>query len=138
MTTWLIDTPLLNAIASPKAMSVCKWLEDNDASVFLSAASLVELAAAIAKTPQVQAQRRASMQAWLEGLASRYADRIHPFDSQIAMRAGEILPNLQVGHLRHRFHDAILIATAQIHGHGLLTRRESIFGPWASVPIATP
>ena len=138
MTTWLIDPALFKALASTRAMSIRNWLETNHASVFLSAASLVDIAAAIAKTPATQVQRREAMRAWLDGLASRYADRIHPVDPQIAMRAGEILPNLQVGHMRHRFHDAVLLATAQIHGHGLLTRRDSIFGPWTNVPIATP
>lgn len=137
MTTWLIDTALFKVIASTKPMSVRDWLEGNDASVFLSSASLVEIAAAIAKAPAAQTQRREAMWVWLDGLASRYADRIHPVDPQIAIRAGEIMPNLQFGHIRHRFHDAVLLATAQIHGHGLLTRRDSIFGPWTKVPIAT-
>ena len=138
MTTWLIDTALLKVVASTKAMSARNWLVANDASVFLSAASLVEIAAAIAKAPVAQNQRREAMRTWLDGLASRYADRIHPIDPQIAMRAGEIMPNLQVGHIRYRFHDAVLLATAQTHGHGLLTRRDSIFGPWTKVPIAMP
>jgi hypothetical protein len=43
---------------------------------------------------------------------------------------------LQNGLPRHRFHDAVLVATAQAHGHGLLTRRDTIFGPWTNVPIA--
>jgi hypothetical protein len=29
-----------------------------------------------------------------------------------------------------------LIATAQIHGHGLITRREEVFGPWTQTPVA--
>jgi len=138
MTTWLIDTALLNVVASTKATSVRNWLESNDASAFLSAASLVEIAAAIAKAPAAQFARRDAMRAWVDGLASQYADRIHPVDPQIALRAGEIMPNLQVGHVRRRFHDALLLATAEIHGHGLLTRRDSIFGPWMKIPIATP
>jgi predicted nucleic acid-binding protein len=138
MTSWLIDIPLFKVIASAKPMSVRNWLESNDASVFLAAASLVEIAAAIAKGPVAQTQRREAMGAWLEGLASQYADRIYPVDLQIAMRAGEIMPHLQIGHMRYRFHDALLLATAQLHGHGLLTRRDSIFGPWTNVPIATP
>jgi hypothetical protein len=51
-------------------------------------------------------------------------------------RAGALLPRLQNGLPRHRFHDAVLVATAQAHGHGLLTRRDTIFGPWTNVPIA--
>ena len=138
MTTWLIDTALFKAFGSTKATPVRNWLDAHGASVFLSAASLVEIAAAITKMPPSQMQRQEALQAWLDGLATRYAGRIHPIDPQIALRAGALMANLQIGYVRHRFHDAVLVATAQIHGHGLVTRRDAIFGPWAEVPMATP
>jgi hypothetical protein len=74
---------------------------------------------------------------WLDEFVARYSDRIHEVDSEIAMRAGTILPSMHSGFPRHRFHDAILVATAQLRGHGLLTRRDGIFGVWTKVPIAT-
>jgi hypothetical protein len=37
------------------------------------------------------------------------------------------------GPARHHFHDALLVATAQILGHGVLTRRDGVFGPWIKV-----
>lgn len=134
MTTWLIDTALFKALAPGGATSVGDWLKTNQASVFLSAASLVELSAAIARTPESQNQRRQAMRAWLDGLATAYADRIHPVDSHTAVRAGALMANL-TSPLRHRFHDATLVATAQIHGHGLLTKREPIFGPWTKLLV---
>lgn len=135
MTTWLIDTALFKALAPGGATSVRDWLKTNEASIFLSAASLVELSAAIARTPESQNQRRKAMRAWLDGLVMKYADRIHPVDLQIAVRAGALMSNLTAGPPRHRFHDATLVATAQIHGHGLLTKREAIFGSWTKLPI---
>jgi hypothetical protein len=39
---------------------------------------------------------------------------------------------------RHRFHDAVLAATAQIHGHSLLTNRVTIFGTWTHVKVESP
>ena len=38
----------------------------------------------------------------------RPCDRIHLVDVNLAVRAGRLLPYCQVGHGRHRFHDAIL------------------------------
>jgi predicted nucleic acid-binding protein len=137
VTTWLIDTALFKFLASSKAKSLHEWPEANDASVFLSSASIVEIAAAIAKTSRTQSQRGNALRTWLDGITSHFADRIHPVDPETAMRAGALMPSLQSGLPRHRFHDAILAATAQIHGHGLLTRRDAIFGPWTKVPIAT-
>jgi predicted nucleic acid-binding protein len=106
--------------------------------VYLSAASLVELQGAIARLPAGHAQRATALRQWLDGIVSEFADRIHPIDNEIALRAGGLLPHFQVGHPRHRFHDALLVATAQVHGHGLLTRRDAVFGPWTKVKIASP
>ena len=136
MTTWLIDTALLKTLASPKAASLRQWCEANNASLFLSAASLTEIAAGIGKKPASHARRADALREWLGGLTSQFADRIHPTDTEISVRAGALLPRLTNGHPRYRFHDAILVATAQAHGHGLLTRRDAIFGPWTNVSIA--
>jgi toxin FitB len=136
MSTWLMDSALFKMLATPKAKPLLQWCEANDPSLYLSAASLTEVALGISKLPVSQPQRAITQRNWLNEIITLFADRIHPVDAAIATRAGEILPYLTSGHPRHRFHDALLVATAQIHGHGLTTRRDGIFGPWAGVPIA--
>ena len=136
MNTWLIDTALFKVLASSRATPVLKWCEVNDASLFLSTASLTELMLAIAKIPRGQAQRREELRKWLDGLTSRFPDRVHAVDAEISMRAGAILPLVAAAYPPHRRHDAILVATAQVHGHGLLTRRDGVFGKWTQTPIA--
>ena len=138
MTTWLMDTALFKMPATPNAASLQKWFDANDASLFLSAASLVEINAGIARLSWKASARGAALKTWFDRFAMQYGDRIHPIDPEIAKRAGALLPSMQNGLPRHRFHDALLVATAQIHGHGLLTRRDAIFGPWTKVPIAAP
>jgi toxin FitB len=137
MSTWLMDTALFKMLATPKAKPLLQWCEANDASLYISAASLTEIALGINKLPRSQSQRADAEHSWLNEIITRFADRIHPVDAAIATRAGESLPHLTIGHQRHRFHDALLVATAQIHGHGLITRRDGIFGPWTKVQIAT-
>jgi hypothetical protein len=51
-------------------------------------------------------------------------------------RGSGLLPYRQIGPARHRFHDAVLAATAQVHGHGLLTKREPVFGAGTQVKVA--
>jgi toxin FitB len=135
MSTFLIDTPLLKLLASPRAAPVQQWCEANDASLFLSSVSLTEIAGSIDKMPSSQSQRVLALRLWLNGIAESFADRIHPVDPAIAMRAGAFLPRLKSNNTRHPLHDAILVATAQHHGHRLLTRREATFGPWTQTPI---
>ena len=137
MSTWLMDTPLFKMLATPRAKPLLEWCEVNDASLYISAASLTEIALGINKLPGSQSQRASAQRNWLDEIAERFADRIHPVDTAIAIRAGGVLPKLTHGHPRHRLHDAFLVATAQIHGHGLVTRRDGIFGRWTHIPIET-
>lgn len=124
-------------LATPKAKPLLEWFEANKASLFISAASLTEVARGINKLPGSQLQRANAQRKWLNEILTRFADRIHPVDAAIVIRAGGVLSSLTNGQPRHRFHDALLVATAQIHGHGLVTRRDGIFGFWTKLPIAT-
>jgi predicted nucleic acid-binding protein len=137
MNTWLMDTPLLKMLATAKAKPLLDWCEANDASLFISAASLAHVAQAISKLPASQSQGAKALRSWLDKINARSTDRIHPVDAEIAMRAGVLLPCRTTGLQIHHFHDALLVATAQRHGHGLVTGRGGIFVPWAQVEIAT-
>jgi predicted nucleic acid-binding protein len=136
MSTWLLDTPLFNMLATPKAKPLLEWCEANDASLFISAVSLTHIAQAISKLPGSQSQRAHAQRNWFDEIITGFADRIHPVDAKIATQAGALLPSFTTGYLQHRFHDALLVATARVHGNGLVTRREGIFGPWTQTPIA--
>jgi predicted nucleic acid-binding protein len=137
MSTWLLDTPLFNMLATPKAKPLHEWCEANKPSLFISAESLTEISAAIGKMSANRWQRGDALRIWFDEITKHFEDRIHPVDAAIAIRAGGVLPNLTNAHPRHRFHDALLVATAQHHGHGLVTRRDGIFGPWTQTPITT-
>jgi hypothetical protein len=45
------------------------------------------------------------------------------------------MPLRKEGPPQHRLHDLLLVATAQIHGHGLLTKRDAVFGPWTEIEV---
>jgi predicted nucleic acid-binding protein len=136
MSTWLMDTPLLKMLRPEKAKPLLGWCESNDASLFISAASLAHVAGDTDKLPTSQSRGAESLRSWLHSVIDRFGDRIHPVDAAIAMRAGSLLPYRTVGLPIHHFHDVLLVATAQRHGHGLVTRRDTVFGPWTDVKIA--
>jgi predicted nucleic acid-binding protein len=136
MSTWLMDTPLLKMLTPEKAKPLLDWCEANDASLFISAASLAHVAQGIHKLPTSQSQGAKALRNWLDRTIERFGDRIHPVDAAIAMRAGSLLACRTVGLPIHHFHDVLLVATAQRHGHGLVTRRDTVFGRWTDVKIA--
>ena len=139
MRTWLIDTALFATLgpASPQKSGLRYWLDTHREPVFLSAASLVEIEAAIGRVPASQPARISALRNWLDGLLSAFGDRIHPVDAAVAVRAGRLLPDCHIGLPRYRFHDVVLVATAQTHGHSLLTRRDAVFGAWTNIPVAS-
>ena len=137
--TWLIDTPLFATLApaSSQKSGLRHWLDTHSEPVFLSTASLVEIEAAIERVPASQPARISALRDWLDGLISTFSDRIHLVDASVAVRAGRLLPHCHTGLPRYRFHDVVLVATAQTHGHSLLTKREGVFGAWAKVALAS-
>jgi toxin FitB len=88
--TWLIDTALFATLApaSSQKSGLRHWLETHREPVFLSAASVVEIEAAIGRVPASQQARLRALRDWLEGLVSAFSDRIHPLDVTVAVRAG--------------------------------------------------
>jgi predicted nucleic acid-binding protein len=135
MTTWLIDTQLLKMLASPTPTALRKWCEANRPCLFLSVASLAEITASLSKPMASHSPRTKALRERLDRISVGFADRIHSIDAAIALRVGELTPLLANSHPRHRLHDAILVATAEAHGHGLVTRRDGIFRPWTQTPI---
>ena len=140
MNTWLIDTALFKSLGpgASKRSTLRGWIEAHEDPVFLSAASLVELEAAIRRIRAGQRERADSLQRWIDGLVTTFADRIHSVDAEVALRAGRLMSSCQAGYPRHRFHDVVLVATAQVYGHGLLTKRDGVFGAWTGIKVASP
>ena len=118
MSGWLLDTLLFKHLApgeGGRKPSFREWVSANADSLFLSVISVVEIKARIQKVRATQEARAAALDAWLEGIVAHYGDRIYPVDAKVAMRAGVLSGP--------RLADLLLAATAQIHGHGLLTTR---------------
>ena len=129
MKSCLVDTELFKSLgpAGPEKFSGRKLINAYEGSPFLSEASIIHLRVAIGKIPS-ESPQRGDLDDWLDGIVANFRDRIHPVDAQVASRAG-----VQMRIHNCRFHDALLVATAQVHGHGLLTLRRKHFQPWAKV-----
>jgi toxin FitB len=125
VTTWLIDTFLFKSLSQgSKKLGLRTWIEANDDPIFLSSASIVLLAAAIQRIPSSQKGRADALRPWLDGLTANFGDRILPVDVEVALRAGAFLRPTQS---QARLHDALLLATAAVHGHTFLTMRSRDF-----------
>ena len=77
MESWLIDTALFESLApgGPQTDSFRQWLETHEDPVFLSAASIRKIEAAIKRIPASQGERVDALTKWLDGLVTNFSDK---------------------------------------------------------------
>lgn len=129
--TYLLDTDVLSASAPTKAQVHAEWndwlLRASD-RLFLSTITLAEIEQGIAAAVRTGATTKAErLRLWLATVEQLYADRLLPFDGNVARRAGPMLDKAR-GHAMG-FADIAIAATAATHGLTLLTANERHFRP---------
>jgi toxin FitB len=137
---YLVDTDVVSAGAPSKKPPplLVAWMDENSANLYISAVSIAEIEAGIARLRRLGAQRRADrLTAWLDTLLHLYAERVLPFEVQAARIAGSLADWARgTGHAPG-FADVAIAATAQLRGLTILTRNARNFAP-LGVPFLDP
>jgi len=135
---YLLDTCAISEFTKPKpSPSVDAWFAQLPEGVdHVSVLTLGELEKGIAKL--ATSRRRASLEGWFAGLRDRFRGRVLPVNEPVSLewgrisaradRAGAPLPSI----------DALIAATAIVHGLAVVTRNTSdiartgapIIDPW--------
>ena len=138
--SYLLDTNVVSEWVKPEpTRSVVRWLAEVDEDeVFLSVISIAELRRGIELL--VAGRRRQRLEKWLsEDLADRFHGRILPIDILVADAWGRITARAARAGRTVGSMDALVAATAEVHGLALATRNTkdfdhlgvSLFNPWA-------
>lgn len=138
--SFLLDTNVVSEWVKPEPVrSVVTWLAEVDEDeVFLSVISLAELRRGIELL--AAGRRRQRLERWLgEDLADRFHGRILSVDVLVADAWGRITARATRAGRTVRSMDALVAATAEVHGLALATRNTkdfdhlgvSLFNPWA-------
>ncbi len=146
MTGWLLDTNILSQFSAGKdgrrraSPELGDWVRRNSDLLFLSALSVVEVTAGIAKVRRSGAARRADdLEAWFGGIITTYGERVLPLDATVGKIAGVLADRARADGCHPGLADVLIAATAQAHGHGLLTNNIKHFEPLhMSVPLLNP
>jgi predicted nucleic acid-binding protein len=130
---YLLDTNVVSELRKPKPHgAVLAWLQSvDDRKLFLSAVTLGEIQAGIELTRQQDAAKAAELEAWLEQVAGSY--EVLPMDAATFRAWARVI------HRRSDtlFEDAMIAATASVHGLSVVTRNAADFKPFA-VPVLNP
>jgi len=117
---YLIDTNIISEVRKGDQCNphVADWYDSiDDADIYLSVLVLGEIRKGIERVRRTDPAQARSLEKWLSEVATTYAMRVLPVDRAVAdewgrMSARRALPTI----------DALLAATAKIHGMALATR----------------
>lgn len=137
---YLLDTNIVSADAPTKrhvgVEAFAAWVRANSNRLYLSAITIAEIEAGIARTVRIGATTKAqSLRRWLAAIEHFYAGRILPFGVEEARHAGLILDWARAHD--PGFEDIAIAATAAAHGLTVLTANERHFEP-LGVALANP
>lgn len=136
---YLLDTCAISETTKPRpARAFVEWLRQRDPeSLFVSVLTIGELEKGIERLPGTT--KRNQLRTWFEKLRFELHDRILPVNETIAVEWGRLLANSERRGRSLPVVDALLGATAIVHGLTLVTRNTSdieragarIFDPWS-------
>ena len=120
---YLLDTNVVSELRKPRPHgAVLAWLESlNDADLYLSAVTLGEIQAGIELTREQDPGKADDIEAWLSLVAEAY--NVLPMDAA-TFRAWARLMHRKSDTL---YEDAMIAATAQMHGLTVATRNVADF-----------
>lgn len=114
---------------------VAEWARSVPAALmFLSVISLHELEHGVLLAERRDPAQGALLRRWLDtSVVAAFADRFLPVDERVARRAASLhVPDPAP------FRDALIAATAQIHGMTVVTRNVADFRRFADLEITNP
>jgi predicted nucleic acid-binding protein len=130
---YLLDTNVVSELRKPKPHgAVLAWfVRLDDAQLHLSSVTIGEIQSGIEITREQDEAKASEIEAWLEMVASSY--NVLPMDAR-TFRAWARLMHQRSDTV---YEDAMIAATAQVHGLTVVTRNVADFKPFG-VPLLNP
>jgi len=135
---YLLDTNVVSELRKVRAgkadASVSIWARSVDAAeLFISAITVMELEMGVLQIERRDAGQGALLRTWLEHhVLPTFSGRILPIDAAVAQRCARLhVPD------RRSERDALIAATALVHGMTVATRNVGDFEP-TGVPLVNP
>ncbi len=123
MNKYLLDTNVVSETRKPRPHgAVMEWLSGLESGwTFLSAVTLGELQVGVEKTRRQDPRKADEIERWIDQLAAAY--EVLPMDAQCFREWARAMSNKQPELLE----DAMIAATARVHGLIVATRNERDF-----------
>ena len=133
---YVLDTNVLSELRKVRLgtadVNVAAWAESVDAAaLFVSVISVMELELGVMAIERKDATQGAMLRAWLDQqVLPEFAERTLPIDTAVAQRCARLhVPD------KRGERDALIAATALVHGMAVVTRNVSDFKPTGVVTV---
>ena len=113
---------------------LAKWVQENEAEIFLSVVSFAELQLGLNGAP---ATDKASLAAWLAETRRKLAPATEELTEAVLVRWKNLLSDLKIRNRTMTCENSLIAATALFHGHTVATHDRRHFEP-AGVQILDP
>ena len=123
MTRFLLDTNVVSELRKPKPHGgVLAWIAGlREDQVYISAVTVGELQRGIEQTRKQDTAKALEIESWLDQLEASY--NVLPMDASCFREWARLME----GKSEHLLEDAMIAATARVHGLKVATRNESDF-----------
>ena len=123
MTRFLLDTNVVSELRKPKPHGgVLAWIAGlREDQVYISAVTVGELQRGIQQTRKQDTAKALEIESWLDQLEASY--NVLPMDASCFREWARLME----GKSEHLLEDAMIAATARVHGLKVATRNESDF-----------
>ena len=135
---YVLDTNVLSELRKLRLgkadANVAAWTESVDAAdLFVSAITVMELELGVLSIERKDAAQGALLRSWLEQhVLPEFSERTLPIDTAVAQRCARLhVPD------KHGERDALIAATALVHGMTVVTRNVADFEP-TGVAVVDP
>jgi len=133
---FILDTNVVSELrkGGKADVNVAKWADGVEAvSLYISAITILELEIGVLQMEGRDAAQGAMLHAWVDDyVLPEFASRVLPVDTAVARRCACLhVPN------RRSERDALIAATALVHGMTVVTRNLADFEP-TGVPLLNP
>ena len=123
MNQYLLDTNIISELRRPRPHgAVTAWFGDKaESQIFLSAVTLGELQAGVERTRHQNPGKAIEIEAWIDRITATF--RVLPMDATCFREWARLMD----GNTDARLGDAMIAATARVHGLVVATRNERDF-----------
>jgi predicted nucleic acid-binding protein len=131
--SWLLDTNVVSELRRPASANpaLSEWeIQQSPSRLFVSAITIMEIEIGVCRKEHTDPRQGTLLRRWLDGnVLPAFEGRTLPVDSTVAVRAGALhSPDPKP------YADALIAATAMVHGLTVVTRNVRDFAP-LGVPV---